>query len=143
MVKNVKFRIFVIMLNATFNISAGMNISKFHFYCSIYCLIFFMYVLFVYWCTQILIPQSYAYNFFSLKFQEICLQQLTFLRCVLKHFNVVIIQPRLHWSIVKITTPVYPYLALFMPCSFKILWSALVIVIPFLTFNGSTQTYLL
>ena len=139
MITKFKFRIFIVIFNIKINIFTLFNIGGIHFYCSrIRVIIFIHYIIQlininIFWyCFHMLINsilydsnKPFNNNWFSFIVGWI-------------HFYIVVFQPWFHWFVLKTKKklPLSTHISFGLrPDSFKIAWTVLVIVIPFLPFK--------
>ena len=110
-ITNFKFKIFVIMLPTIFSICAPKNIRRFYFCGSMTCFVVFVnyFIYFInvhifWYCSCMLVDrtlQSYDRSFSN--------SRISLIVCWL-YLSVIVMQPWLHWPIVKLSSLIYSYL---------------------------------
>ena len=121
MITNFEFRNFVITLNIIFNIHPRLNISRFHFNCFMMFLLYSQLFYSIYRCKHFWYHSHLILFNFVLQSSDKTLsnnRRSFFVSQI--HFNFIVMQPRLHWSIVKLTALIYTYLVWFVTGLFKL-----------------------
>ena len=108
MITNFEFKIFVIILSNIFNRRTRLNIAWFHF-CFLLYLPIIPSILSI--CTIYDTSDMFVYLTLHSSDKSFSNNRLSFIYWI--HFNTIATQSWLHWSITKLTSPIYPCLVWF------------------------------
>ena len=119
-IANFKFRIFIINFFTTVNICVSFYINRFHFNCTILCIVVFINYIILLINIHVFWNWSNVFINFIFKgsIESFSNNRFSFIICYI-HFYLIILQKWFHWSIVKFTTFIYPYFICF------VVWSIL------------------